>query len=746
VGEVTYILLGWLLTVAACYSCGALLLWKLGSAWSAEEEIGIRFVAGAAIYSGLVFVLGLCHLYYKPVFIGIPVLLLLLTRRVGALALPKERLPEIPMLWRRMAWLAAPFVIFYFCNALAPEVSPDGSSYHLGLVAKYYREGRMAPVTTSIYAALSQGIEMLFLSAFAVGRHSAAALIHFTYLLALPWMMACYGRRYGMPGVGVAAALLVFVTPVVGIDGISAYNDVASACLLFTVFSVLRRLQESPDRTCLLVTAGILCGFAYGIKYTLYPALILGALWIVWIYRAKALPKLVMFGAVASAFILPWMLRNALWYRNPLAPFFNNWFPNPYVQYWFEIEYRRHMSHYALNSWSQIPYEVTIGGAFLNGLLGPLFLLAPVALFALRRAEGRRLLIAALFFLSTYFSNIGTRFLIPALPFVAMAMLLAIDRAPKLAAGVVVLHAILSWPNSIPLYSHQYAWRLNRIPVREALRIEGAEAYIDYHLSGYSMARRIEELVPAGRRVMGFGQLPEAYLKREFFVAFQSAEGNGLRDIFLTALVPERQPVRRVELRIPQGKYRALRAVQNRDESGGQWSVSEMRIYNGEAEIPRSPLWRLRAHPTPHEVQKAFDNSEITRWLTDHGRFKGMYLEVDFGREETADTVALHISTDQPWDSYHVEAMDEQGKWSAIPTELKTVDVPQPRGLRRAAVEELLRRDVNYLVINQDDFGYDDLALHPRIWGVEEIAEARGSRLYRLLPRDEIEKLVKKAR
>jgi hypothetical protein len=38
------------------------------------------------------------------------------------------------------------------------------------------------------------------------------------------------------------------------------------------------------------------------------------------------------------------------------------------------------------------------------------------------------------------------------------------------------------------------------------------------------------------------------------------------------------------------------------------------------------------------------------------------------------------------------------------------------------------------------------LALHPRIWGVEEIAEARGSRLYRLLPRDEIEKLVKKAR
>ena len=122
--------------------------------------------------------------------------------------MPAERLPELSVFWRRMLWLAAPFTILYLSNAMAPEASPDGSSYHLGLVARYYREHAMAPVTTNMYAALSQGMEMLFLSAYAVGRHSAAAMVHFTYLLALPWLMICFGRRYAMPGAGVTAALL----------------------------------------------------------------------------------------------------------------------------------------------------------------------------------------------------------------------------------------------------------------------------------------------------------------------------------------------------------------------------------------------------------------------------------------------------------------------------------------------------------------------------------------------------------
>lgn len=738
-GAVIYILLGWALAVAGCYALGSMLLARLGTPWTREEAVGLRFVVGAGLYSFLVFLLGISHLYYKAVFVGVPLVLMAAAWRMGTLALPAERLPELPVFWKRCLWLGGPALVLYLSNAMAPEASPDGAAYHLGLVAQYYRERAMVPVTTNIYAALTQGMEMLFLAAFAVGRHSAAALMHFVYLMALPWMLLCFGRRYAMPGAGVTAALLVFLSPVVGIDGISAYNDVAAACIWFVLFMVLRRMEELPDSGGLVVLAGVLGGCAYGVKYTLFPALLLAGVWVIWVHRRACWRPLVWLSASAAVFITPWVIRNMLWWQNPLAPFFNNWFPNPYVQYWFELDYRRHMAIYSLTSWAQIPMEVTVHGAQLNGLLGPVFLLAPLGLMALREPIGRRLWLSALFALATYPSNIGTRFLIPALPFIAMAMAMTFSRWRWAPVGILVVHTVLSWPNVIPAYANQYAWRLEKVTWKEALRLRSEENYIMSHLPSYGLTRKIEELVPPGRRVLGFGQLPEAYLNRDFMVAFQSAEGNGLRDIFLTPLVRERQATRQVRMSIPSARHKAIRVVQNRDESGGQWTITEMRMFLGTKEIVRSPLWRLRAKPTLHEVQKAFDGSYVTRWITDQGRYNGMYVEVDFGQFETVDTVVLQISPDQPWDSYHVEVPGPQGGWVRVPTELKLVEITTPLGLRRAAVEELLRRNIQYLVVSESDFGSGDLVLNKGVWGVEELAKVADVRLYRLLPREEFE-------
>ncbi|MFN0101218.1 MAG: hypothetical protein ACKV2U_03900 [Bryobacteraceae bacterium] len=736
---VIYILLGWALTVAACYAAGALLLARLGSFWSREESIALRFVAGAGLYSFLVFLLGIAHLYYRGVFVAVPLVLLAVAWRSGALTPPSERLVPLPIFWRRALWLAAPFTTLYLANAMAPETSPDGGAYHLGLVARYYRERAMVPVTTNLYAALSQGMEMLFLAAYAVGRHSAAAMMHFTYLLALPWLLICFGRRYAMPGAGVAAALLVYCSPVVGLDGISAYNDVAAACVWFALFMVLRRMEDLPASRGLVVLAGVLGGCAYGMKYTLFPALLLAAVWVVWLHGRAAPRPLLTLGAAAAPFIAPWVLRNILWWRNPLAPLFNNWFPNPYVQYWFELEYRRHMAMYSLTSWTQIPMEVTVHGAQLNGLLGPVFLLAPLALAALRFAEGRRLLLAALFALAVYPSNIGTRFLIPALPFVALAMGMTFGVSRWMTVTLLAAHAALSWPNVIPIYASQWAWRLEKVTWKEALRLRSEDNYILSHIPSYGLTRKLEELVPPGRRVMGFSQLPEAYTNRDFMVAFQSAEGNGLRDIFLTPLLRERQATRHVRLQFPAGRHRAVRVVQNRDESGGQWTITEMRVYRGAEEVQRSPLWRLRARPALHEVQKAFDASFVTRWITDRGRYNGMYVEVDFGREEAIDLMILNLTPDQPWDSYHVEVPGAGNSWVRMKTDLQLVEVTTPLGLRRAAIEELLRRNVQYLVISGADFGSADLILNRSVWGLEELANVADVRLYRLLPREEFE-------
>ncbi|MBI2686729.1 MAG: hypothetical protein HYX27_10470 [Acidobacteria bacterium] len=736
---VLYIVLGWTLTTVGCYAAGSLLMARLGDRWSREESVALRFVAGAGVYSLLVFLLGILHLYYRATFVALPLGLALAAWRMGALALPGERLTPLPLLWRRILWITAPFTLLYLSNAMAPEVSPDGASYHLGLVAKYYRERAMVPVTTNLYAALSQGMEMLFLAAYAVGRHSAAALMHFNYLLTLPWLLLCYGRRYGMAGAGMTAALLVYLSPVVGLDGISAYNDVAAACLWFALFTVLRRIEDLPESRGLAVLAGVLAGSAYGLKYTLFPALLFAGVWIIWVYRKMAMRPILLLAAGALPSIAPWVIRNTIWWANPLAPFFNKLFPNPYVTYWFELDYRRHMSMYSLTSLTEIPMQVTVHGADLNGLLGPVYLLAPFALLALRFPEGRRVLAAALFALAAYPSNIGTRFLIPALPLVAMGMAMTFNMVRWLPAAVVVIHAVLSWPNAIPAYASKWAWRLEKVTWKEALRLRSEDNYILSHIPAYGLTRKLEELVPAGRRVLGFSQLPEAYTNRDYMVGFQSAEGGGLRDIFVSALAEERQPRRLAHLFIPSARHKALRVVQNRDDSGGQWSVTEMRFYSGGKEVPRSPLWRLRAKPTLHDVQRAFDGSPITRWISDQGRYNGMYIEVDFGMHELVDDVVLLLTPDQPLDTYHVEARGADGKWEKVKTELKLVEVTTMPGMRRAAVEELLRRNVQYLVLSESDFGCDDLVLNKDVWGVEQLANVADVRLFRLIPREEFE-------
>ena len=179
------------------------------------------------------------------------------------------------------------FTFLYFFNALAPESSPDGMSYHLGVVAKYQRTHGFPRITTDIYASLSEGIELLFLWAFEYGRHSAAALVHFSLFVALVFLILSYGRRIGRPTVGVAAALFTYASPVIGLDGSIAYIDVGLAAFLFALFYLLQIWDQDRNAN-LLIPIGILAGFSYAVKYTAFVAVPYTLGFIAWkLWRAR---------------------------------------------------------------------------------------------------------------------------------------------------------------------------------------------------------------------------------------------------------------------------------------------------------------------------------------------------------------------------------------------------------------------------------------------------------------------------
>ncbi|HWQ55220.1 MAG TPA: glycosyltransferase family 39 protein [Bryobacteraceae bacterium] len=729
------ILFGALFTVAVAMALGKLLLRRLGAPLYRQEEHALAFVCGAALLSPIVFAACTLGVARPAFFLGAGVGILAVAFAGGAHRGRGPSLPPLPRFWKWLFGLVyGIYALLYFFNAMAPEFSPDGSAYHLGLVYRYLLHGGFYPIHTNMYANLSQGVELLFLFAFAFGKHSAAALVHCAFLLALPWLILGWARRAGMPEAGVCGALLVFASPVVGIDGVSAYIDVALAAIVFTVFYLLQ-IWDAERRRGLLVAIGLVAGFAYAAKYTAFVAVpyALGfVLWKSWRKRQPLFAPALIVGAVAAILILPWMIKNMIILGNPFSPFLNTFFPNPYVSIAFEHEYGAWMRSYDLKSYAELPLAVTVRGQ-LAGVIGPLFLLAPLALLAPRWREGRHLLLAGALFGSTYFGNIGTRFLIWVLPFTALAMAMVFLRVRYLAPALVLVLAVLSWPAVIPRYSIETAWRLTTIPWQAALRIIPEDQFLRKYLADYPAARMIEEVVPAGAPVLMHSPVPTAYTSRDVRVVYQSASGLTLGGMLLSPMLPDALPTWLLTFRFPARQLHKVRVVQTALGQSEKWSIAELRVYNGPLELPRAPEWRLRANPNPWDVQMAFDNSPVTRWSSAESLHPGMSVEVDFGKPRNVDRVLLECSHDQYKIRLRLEGQDEAGKWIPLADEPEQADAPLVEGLRRAATEELKQRGIRYILVWDSDFGADDFRTRPGEWGLGLVGKAPGATLFQIL-------------
>jgi hypothetical protein len=422
----------------------------------------------------------------------------------------------------------AAFFACYLCNAVAPEISPDGSSYHLGNVARYWRHGGFDWHFHSIYSSLSQGMEMLFLVAFAIGRHPAAATVHMAFQAALPLLILCYGRRFGFPRAGAFAGLLLYACPVAGIAGISAYNDLAVATLIFAGFYLVE-VNYEVKQTNLLFLIGLLCGASYAVKYTGGLSLLVSA----GLTRGRRLAALCLGAAVTAG---PWIVRNWIWLGNPVAPFLNSWFPNRYWTAAAEHQYLAGLGQYpAFKSYWDFILQLTVLGGLVPGMIGPAFLLLPLSLLALRHPRGRRLLLAAAVYSIPAFLNTEVRFLIQALPFLALALGLAMENSWGALPAVALLQAGLCWPHVMDTYCDPNAWRIRGFQLRAALRIEPEARYIGSHVGDYALKAAIQRSVPAQGRIFSFAGRAAAYIDRDIVVGYESTQGIRMQEVLQTA-------------------------------------------------------------------------------------------------------------------------------------------------------------------------------------------------------------------
>lgn len=656
-----YILLGWLLTIATALSLGTLLLRRLKLPATAWEATLFSFYLGSACLSLIVFALSALHLLYKPVVYAVA---------LGAILIARPRLPALPWHWSAYPFL--PLLVLYFTHALAPEHSPDGMSYHLGLVARYYRAHGFEFIPTNLYAFLSQGLEMLFLFAFAIGRHSAAALVHFTFLLTIPALLAVARGRTGW-----FAGLFVFALPVVGIDGVSAYNDVALAAVIFAVWLAIDRWRTTQHAAWVSLAA-LLAGFAFAIKFTgIIALLFLLPAWRLW-------PRWLL----ASLSALPWLGRSWFWSGNPLAPFFNSLFPNPFFNPEFEASYRGFLRHYDLAGPLEWAREIVLGGPHLSGTLGPLATFLPLALLGLR--QNRSLLFASAVTLSVYPLNIGTRFLIPALPFLSLALFQTFPRAtPSLAFAA----ALLAWPPVLTTYASPHTWFLEKMPWRAALRIESEDGFLTRKSAGYITARLIEQLVPPGETVFALSPIPESYTSRNVIIGYQSTLGQQLQHALASPSYDGYQATQSFDC--PAGSIEVAR------DSRDTWSIVEI----------DPPPQSIQCSRTPWDQSLAVDGNPATRWRT-------------WAPARAGDHCTL-----LPQRPYRLWITPDQ--WNLSLKNCTRQITTLPADYRDAARRFFLSRGVRYLAIDAPDYPSRDLRSNAHLWPIDLLAERGTMRLYR---------------
>lgn len=768
-------ILGALVTVLAAIAFGLLAFDKLRIALHGLERYVLAFVMGSACLSLMTLALAALHLARKGVFFALAAVLIALAWRLQSLrirkpsladadrAVPRNRAAAVRERLQHFLqagcgptsvprWLVGlflvltvPFAVRYLVFAWAPEVSADGSTYHLGNVFRFWAHHGLTPIR-DMYGALPEGLEMLFLMAFSIGRHSAAALVHLSFLICLPLLIVSYSLRYGFPKAGFLAAVLVFASPLMGKDGSEAYNDVALATVSFAVFYAVELWIEERKAN-LLIVAGVLAGFCFDIKYTGFVAAAYAALQIVprsihgwprgWRLDWRAA---LLFAASCAIMVAPWLVKNAVYMHNPLSPFFNSLFPNPYNSPKFEREYSQSMAAYAGTAdIRDLAFKYTVTGTAVAGFFGPIFLLAPLGLFLLRLPHGRRLLLAAAFFGLPIIFNTGARFLIPAAPCLALSIALAVTDTKFAVPVLMTIHAVASWPGIADTYCDPYAPRIEEFPIQAVVNSKAALDYLHQKLgASWDMAQIIDKRLPAGGRIFCYSCPAQAYTLHDVSLYYATLESRALGDMLWTPMEKGRQPLKHIAVSFAPLTATRLRVTLPQSRPDEVWSVAEMRVVRAGREIPRSPRWKISASPDPWEAPFAFDNNPVSRWSVEQFGAKGAFLEVDFDAPTMVDSVILEC----PWDASEQIAVGAAGSGAAVAadatgfvrvnTAVRTAAVEAPPGLRRSAIKMLERYGFEYLMISDSGYYADDYKKYANFWGIRSIAESGDTRLYHL--------------
>jgi len=408
----------------------------------------VRIGLGSVVWIYLLFALACVGGYHAQCVVPLAATLLLSAAAVRALGMRGTVRPALPVAARLqdarsvLAWLLPGLILIsVFVRGLSAQIGWDDDVYHLTLPKLYLRHGGFRRIAWNVYSHWPHGVELLYGMAMMVQDYVLAKLLH-TLFLALV-IVAVYRRcRTQAPRLlACTASLLVLGNDVVQYEGAVANVDIAFGFyFLMAVECADQYLRASEAR--LLVLCGVFCGALAGTKLSglvgvVCIAVLLGVSRPRWFLQPKQLlvPALTL-GVPTLLLAAPWYIKTYLYTGNPLYPLFFKqlggieWSAQLSQQF-FAWQDGMGMGR-SLRDYLLLPLRVVLdadyGYARFDGRIGQFWLLAtPLSLFVWPSVgRGRsELICACMYFVFWALSSQQLRFLIAALPLLAIAACLA---------------------------------------------------------------------------------------------------------------------------------------------------------------------------------------------------------------------------------------------------------------------------------------------------------------------------------
>jgi hypothetical protein len=385
-------------------------------------------------------------------------------------------------------------------------------------------------------------------------------------------------------------------------------------------------------------------------------------------------------------------------------------------------------------TWGELPRSLTLGGSKLPYSLGPIYLLAPLALAGLLWPGTRFLAIAMLAVGAAYVGSKDPRFLIPVLPLLSLLMGVVLRRLPAGQIILVLLIAaqlVLSWPSVLErLHSPQTPMpTLASTSWKIALRREPEELYLS-GFDEYLTARQIETHVPRGETMLALaGGAAQSYTTRFILDSYHSAIAETAADFFYANESWATDARWRWTAVFPNVRTRQVQIIPI-DKGSAIWSVNEVQLLDSGRPLLPGHGWRWDTDPNPWDAVFLCDRRIATRWRSWESVHPAMRIDVRTDTSQSIDGVEV-LSGNAPWETkLDARILDDDGHWRA-PISVQWHADP-PVDLRKDATQALKRQGIRYVLISANAWRAQAFRGDPSGWGMHELVSTRNATLYEI--------------